>query len=304
MNKTSWINSWVRFSTPLGELVDSGLLVGRQGTGRRSFRRYPSFALVLVVEGTARYRDESGLDVALQCGDCIWVTPDCAHQYGPERGSNWTELYISFSGESFAEWSKESPFSLNPILHLQNVAAWFPRWESIALLKPKNRHEAVSALIKIHLLLSDLAATAAGEISFVARMETIKLRLEAWPPGTDPDWRLLALECKCGYEKWRKAFRELFGVPPARFRREALMHRAAILMISTCLTNSELADRFGCVDAFHFSKLFKHVHGLSPRAYRNQVVRAPTVAPISLRGISDGLENECTNGVKNQARLP
>lgn len=274
--ESSWIVNWPRIGTPLGGLVDAGLLVDSKGTGLKAFRFHPSYAIVLLLDGQGCYRDTSGREEALQAGDCIWVIPGKGHQYGPRAKELWTEIYLNFDGPAFEAWRKPEFLGERPIRRLRDVAAWSPRWKAIASLRPRNFRQSLSALAQIHLLLNDLAEIDSKPLSFEDRLEVSKLHLEAWPPGEIPDWRQLAAECGCGYEKWRKAFRERFQVAPAKFRRQALMGRAARLMAQNLLSNAELAEQFGCTDESHFSRLFKRCHGVSPLAYRRSLARAPS----------------------------
>ncbi len=271
---SSWIANWLRIDTPLGILVDSGLLVDSKGTGFKIFRSHSSYAIVLLLDGHGRYRDITGLDESLQPGDCIWVVPGKAHQYGPRAKDRWTEIYLNFDGPAFEAWRKPEFLGERPVRRLRDVAAWYPRWKAIASCRPKNFRQSISALVQIHLLLNDLAEIDSKPLSFDDRLEISKLHLEAWPPGETPEWRQLAAECGCGYEKWRKAFRDRFKVAPARFRRQALMERAARLMAQNSLSNAELAEQFGCADESHFSKLFKQCHRVSPSTYKRRLIRA------------------------------
>lgn len=269
----SWIVNWPRIRTPLGILTDSGLLVNSKGTGLETFRVHRSFAVVLLLEGGGVYRDESGFEETLRAGDCLWVVPGVAHHYGPGPGDRWTEIYLNFEGPAFDLW-RSSPFlGERPVRRLQNPALWFPRWKMIAESRPKDVHQVVSVLAQIHLLLSELAEVDSQARTFEDRLEQSKLHLEAWPPGVVPDWAQLAAECGCGYEKWRKAFRDRFHISPGKFRIRALMERAARLMARCSLSNAELAEQFGCADEFHFSRLFKQIHGSSPRTYRSQLAK-------------------------------
>lgn len=67
--------------------------------------------------------------------------------------------------------------------------------------------------------------------------------------------------CHLSYESWRKVFRQTFGEPPARIWLRVLMEQAVDLLRRTRLSNDQLAEHCGCGDAFHFSKMFKSVHG-------------------------------------------
>jgi AraC-like DNA-binding protein len=264
-------NPWIQVETPLGSLGMAGVIVDSQGTGR-SFRTFGLHALVLLL-GNGRYQDATGADIRLRPGDCIRVQPHLPHRYGPEPGDMWSEAYVAFSGPSFDAWYNPPRAPVQP---LGNAEGWLPRWLALIGQYPHNPREAVRLLAEIHLLFNDLEQPEdSHQAQFARRLDRSRRQLEAWPAETAPDWERLAAACHCSYETWRKAFRETFGEPPARYRRRLLMERAAELLRRTPLSNEQIAAQFGCSDAFHFSKLFKSVHGHSPSAARKKALVPP-----------------------------
>lgn len=248
----------------------AGLIVDSQGTGFETFRSFGLHALVLMLEGGGCYRDASGADIRVRPGDCIRVRPGRPHQYGPEAGESWTEVYLTFQGAPFDAWYGGADHP--PVQHLGDPQAWLPRWLRLVERHPHSVQEAVEVLADIHLLFNDLAQPADHVAQFSERLEHSRRQLESWPASSTPDWERLAAACHCSYETWRKAFRARFGQPPARYRRRILMERAAELLRRTPLTNEQIAEQFGCSDAFHFSKLFKAIHGHSPTAHRRREI--------------------------------
>ncbi|WOO43179.1 AraC family transcriptional regulator [Rubellicoccus peritrichatus] len=266
------IINWIDIETPLGTLVYCGSLYTEQ-IWMEEFRRLEFFSFSILIEGGGRYRDEQGHDIRLRAGDCIWVTPGVKHMYGCEQGDTWTELYLCFKGEPFQQWTKRA-LKERPVFHLGDPNIWFPRWSRILKSSPRNHAEAVSTLAKIHLLLNDINAADQQDWSFQERLEASKHHLQSWPSAQTPDWNILAAECGCSYETWRKAFRAHFDIAPAQYRRKHLMEQAALMMTRSALSNEQLADCFGCSDGFHFSKLFKSIMGITPNAYRQQLKEA------------------------------
>ena len=75
------------------------------------------------------------------------------------------------------------------------------------------------------------------------------------------------------YERFRKRFAELKGVPPARYRLMRLVDQAGLLLTADDSPLRVIAGELGFCDEFHFSKLFKQRTGLSPSAFRQQMRR-------------------------------
>ena len=65
-------------------------------------------------------------------------------------------------------------------------------------------------------------------------------------------------------------FKRIHGCSPNIFFIHARMHRAGLLLRTTNLRVKEVAAVMGYDDPFYFSRAFKLVHGLAPKAYRTQ----------------------------------
>jgi AraC-like DNA-binding protein len=65
-----------------------------------------------------------------------------------------------------------------------------------------------------------------------------------------------------------KLFRQHLSTTPAKYLWQARADRGAQMLRSTGLSVTEIADRCGFQNAFHFSKVIKKLYGDSPRALR------------------------------------
>ena len=268
---TPGIYHWIDTETPLGSLTYAGIFTTDTDWGLREMRSLDFYSFALLLEGEGVYRDAAGIDSHLKAGDCIFVEPGYMHQYGCQKGGRWTEVYLCFKGAVFKEWMASRHFSSSHICHLGALEIWEQRWMHIAKSRPRSYFEAIELLAEIHLLLNQVVVSQHKDWDFEKKLESSKQHLQSWPPNSQPDWELLANECACSYQTWRKAFSREYGISPAKFRRIALMHQASRLMTRSSLSNDAMAEQFGCSDGFHFSKLFKSVIGVTPRDYRNRV---------------------------------
>ncbi|MGC6424234.1 MAG: helix-turn-helix domain-containing protein [Lentimonas sp.] len=268
---TPEIFHWIDTETPLGSLTYAGIFSTETDWGLRQMRSLEFYSLALLLEGKGHYRDPTGVDMPVKAGDCIFVEPGYVHQYGCETGGNWVEVYLCFKGDIFRQWMASGRLNASRVCHLGSAEIWARRWLHIARSRPRSYYEAVELLADIHLLINQVVVSQHENWGFERKLEASKQHLQSWPPDQQPDWELLAKECNCSYQTWRKAFRREYGISPAKYRRIALMQQASRLMTRTSLSNEGLAEQFGCSDGFHFSKLFKSVIGVSPKDYRNQV---------------------------------
>ena len=72
---------------------------------------------------------------------------------------------------------------------------------------------------------------------------------------------------KCAYstDHLRVLFKNNYGVSPKEYQIRRIMAYAMELICGSSLMVSDVAEKCGFQDLSHFSKLFKKVHGLSPR---------------------------------------
>jgi AraC family transcriptional regulator len=79
-----------------------------------------------------------------------------------------------------------------------------------------------------------------------------------------------------------RAFQDGLGVSPIEALRQLRLDRAASLLARTNLEIQAVAQAVGFADAFHFSRAFRHLHGVPPRVFRQRVLAGemPMVSPL------------------------
>lgn len=85
-----------------------------------------------------------------------------------------------------------------------------------------------------------------------------------------------------------RGFRRFFHCTPGEYLARCRMDRAVALLAESKLSLAEIALGAGFCDQSHFSNMFKRHFGLSPRAYRSQLLPMPSIAS-RLRRAMDGL---------------
>jgi len=83
-----------------------------------------------------------------------------------------------------------------------------------------------------------------------------------------------AASCHVDVSYLCRLFTRFARQPPYVFLQRLKMNHAAALLESGKLLVREVADLLG-MDAFHFSRAFKRIHGLSPSAFANERIRLP-----------------------------
>jgi transcriptional regulator GlxA family with amidase domain len=65
-----------------------------------------------------------------------------------------------------------------------------------------------------------------------------------------------------------RAFLRDYGLSPQQYLRRLRMQTACQLLVSSSLALAQVADRCGFADQSHFTRDFRSLTGVTPRAYR------------------------------------
>lgn len=261
--------------TPLGRLSAAGFL--KDSAGVRQTRVLGSYALVYLLEGSGTYSDATGRHVRVHAGDLILIFPEIGHTYGPGMGEGWSEFYCVFDGPVFDFWRSTGLLvPAQPVRRLQPIDYW--RAQLQAAVPHTSARTVAERTREISAFLGVLTAILTNQPSeHEPASEPWLLRacalLEA---DLDQSCDLEALAGSVGmaYETFRKRFANAMGVSPARYRTIRRIDAACVLLQQRDHTIGAIAAKLGFSDEFHFSRRFKQITGLSPRAFRN---RLPTL---------------------------
>ena len=143
--------------SPLGTIRLASFVTNGSGSGK--LRRYPSYALVNLLEGLGYYRDSTGFAQPVHPGDLIWVSPRVAHTYGPQEGHSWNEFFVVFDGPIFELWESKRMFEvLPPVQHLEAAHLWMERLAKVCQTSTRTANSATAAVIDLQSILLDLIA--------------------------------------------------------------------------------------------------------------------------------------------------
>ncbi len=254
----------------LGGVTESGFLDRSRGVG--SDRVLGRYAVVLLLDGAGQYRDAWGYKSRLRSGGLILVSPRLAHRYGPDEGQVWTERYLCFEGPLFDLFFSQGGSNLRPpVRHVEPVEVWRRKLDAIITQPgPVTAAEAMRENLRLMSFLLDLQGLAPGRGGLV-RGEDWMTRacalIETAPTGP-LDLRDLARRLGTNYETFRKTFAGSMGMSPTRYRALRQIETACAWMEEGGRSDKEIAEALGFCDGFHFSKRFKQLTGMSPRAFR------------------------------------
>jgi AraC family transcriptional regulator len=84
----------------------------------------------------------------------------------------------------------------------------------------------------------------------------------------------LARSLELSTSRLHALFTRVLGLSPTAYLRRRRMAKAEGLLVGSDLLVREIAARCGWDDEFHFSRMFKRVHGISPLGYRQRRTHA------------------------------
>lgn len=76
--------------------------------------------------------------------------------------------------------------------------------------------------------------------------------------------------CRLDKYYFIKLFRECTGVSPHLYKTRARIEKAKELLLTTKMTNTEIATKIGYSTCYYFSRIFKSHVGISPQNFRKK----------------------------------
>ena len=249
---------------PIGNAEFGGHLKGTIGTGFSQFRVYGMYALVLLLRGGGRYRDRRGMDRRLSPGDLVIVFPEHPHQYGPEAGDDWDEVFIAFKGAAFEGWRSHGLDPSNPVWRVDSLPTMARRFFKILRMPRSSLEDSTAVATAIHCLIADLLAQRP-----LAREDWLEKAKQLLGGGNDaPTPQAIAATLGMSHDHFRKTFKATTGESPSSFRRRRRLAQAALMLQRSDLKLDMIAESLGFCDGFHLSKAFKSEYGQSPALFR------------------------------------
>lgn len=229
--------------------------------------------MVYVTRGSGILVDAQQREFPVTPGSCFLVFPKLAHAYGPTDGTTWSEHYIVFEGQLFHTWQRSGLLKEEaPLYQLEPISYWVERFQKVTNYDcATTSSQALRHVSMLHQLLTDIIASNEDLHASEQAPWLDKARMLMGEGDHPMSPQETAAACGLAYETFRKEFRRLTGQTPGQFRVGVVMNRACELMMREGLTNQEIAERLGFCDEFHFSKRFRAIRGLSPRAFRQQL---------------------------------
>jgi AraC-like DNA-binding protein len=236
---------------------------------------FPFSVIECVAEGTGTL-ELSGAEYRLSPGMTFAYGPGVAHRIRSDSDTPMLKYFVAFAGKSARQLLAGSTLSDS---HLVQLSAPQEAIEVFELLQHEGMSEArlgpqiCAALLPVLVMKIDQQAAPYGALDFRAfeTYERAKRSIEEHFLSLRSAEEA-ALACHVDASYLCRLFRRFGRTTPYRFITKLKMNRAAALLLDQRMMVKEAADALGFADAFHFSRTFKRVYGISPERFIRQSI--------------------------------
>lgn len=234
-------------------------------------RRMQQWLLLGCHAGGGWFSDVRGQRHPWPAGQAVLLAPGQLHAYG-EGDRAWQEWWLLFDGPAAiaAQAAGELAADARPLPAPPAYAALAP-----AVVAAGDRLAAGDAAggARLLALLAEALALrrpAAGPVASPA-LAAVRAELVA-DPGRAWNLQLLARRHGLGYDAMRRGFRQAYALAPLAFLRRERVNASCRLLLEGASV-AAAAQAAGFADPFFFSRTFRRLIGLSPRAFVRQAGR-------------------------------
>ena len=230
-------------------------------------RNSPYYAIEYILSGRG-YLHIDGRDFEPHHGDVYLLHKGSDHKYGSFPEDPWVKIWVAFGGPVADILFEE--LGLNGIYLIRNcdiedelrniydtskrhVHAGHFHKESAVLI-----HE---LLYRIHTFVYPISEEIAAPLE--AAVAYMRMHIHRSISMVE-----IGRHAGKSSSQLARLFKQRFGKTPCEYFLDIKMERAKILLAESSLLIRQVAENLGFCDAFHFSKTFKKVVGMSPNSYR------------------------------------
>lgn len=233
-------------------------------------RYFEFYCISHMIKGKGFYWTPEGGREDMEAGDCVIVSPGHVHSYGANNGM-YVEDTICFVG-SVADCLKNHGILRNGVFKLGKARRLLPVVEM--LIDPAVNSQ-INANIALQNLILDIysenkSRTPEHKYPYLKKLiEEIKNATEKW-------WTVneMAEYCNLSEPQLRRVFHAYTGMAPKTYIDRLKVQQAAEHLANSDDSIADVAEKFGYLDPFHFSRRFKQLQGISPSGYREQLRRS------------------------------
>jgi AraC-like DNA-binding protein len=212
------------------------------------------------------------MDQQAPAGSLIIWEPGDYQKYG-KSNDHWQHSWMHCEGAMLGRWLKQTHLPSRTVLADLPCENWDESLSRIFdELQQQDRFASRMILNLMHnamMMFGRLAHADDVSTDIPESMLKVRQKLEThFSQAFDLD--TLAQMAELSISHFCAQFKQAFGCSAIEYLIQQRMQQAAYLLYDRNLRIQEISQRVGYDDVFHFSKMFKKHHGISPRALRKQ----------------------------------
>lgn len=218
--------------------------------------------------------NEKSISYSICAGQGFLIEPGYITTYYADRHDPWEYVWIEFDGLRAGEFTSEAGLSAKSPIFTPSSAEDADALARDMLYMVEHPDMTGPRFIgHLYLILDTLISTSSkrkkiqsGKLSRFYAQEAISFIEQYYPsPITVED---MAKRCNLDRSYFGKVFKDTIGQSPQEFLIRYRMTKASTLLTTTDLPISAICEQVGYPNQLHFSRAFKNVYGMPPRAYR------------------------------------
>lgn len=239
----------------------------------RGGRILDGYQLLYISSGKGVFESAATGLTEIASGSALLLFPEVWHRYAPDPATGWTEFYLELRGPVLDRLrGAEVLRPQNAVFHPGVGPEWIESFEALLRLAREGGVGAREEMgtLGMHLLAKTLFSQTVREPSAeerAVRQAEARMRENL---GEPLDMMALAGEFGIGYDRFRRCFKVLTGLPPKHYYRQLQMRRAEELLLHTRRSVADIAEELGFNSAFHLSAAFKDHAGVAPSHWRER----------------------------------
>ncbi|MBN2310134.1 MAG: AraC family transcriptional regulator [Candidatus Hydrogenedentes bacterium] len=231
------------------------------------------FQVVYITRGRGTFESAASGKIPIAAGQAFALFPGVWHRYMPDKATGWDEYYVGFNGPLAPRLMADHALSPDvpvqaPGLDEALVASFIRLFDELRGQQAGYQHLLAAGVVQI--LARIRVAVQRRPFAGQPVREIIEKARAALMERTDQRVNVarLARELHVGYSRFRRAFRDYTGMPPAQYHLQLRLNKAKDLLRNTRRPVGQIARDTGFDSIFYFSRLFKAKTGQTPREFR------------------------------------
>jgi AraC-like DNA-binding protein len=236
----------------------------------------PGHELFLCLSGRG-YIEQSGKCESIRAGQIGWLNVNHPHAHWADLDDPWEVYWLRVQGSQI-EGTYKILSTMLPSLVFDSISVERVRKEYESIFEimrelPKTAEARLNASMAT--LIALLFESLNEEPSYPAYSTGVGKCVDAMRFAYHRSWKILELARLSGMSEPHlfRVFKKETGVSPIVWLRRERMNHAKRRLVETNDSIAEIAEQVGFEDPFYFSREFKRVSNLSPRAFRESEVR-------------------------------